>query len=450
MMSRYIPNTDKQREDMLKEIGYTSIEELFGDIPESVRLTGELAIDGPMAEVELLRHMRKIASSNKHANGYACFLGAGAYDHYIPSAIDHIISRAEFYTSYTPYQPEISQGTLRAIFEYQTMICELTDMDVSNASLYDGATAVAESILMACQATRRNKVVVARSLHPEYRETAATYAKFQDITLIEAGYKDGMIDLEALEECLNDEVAAVVVQSPNFFGIIEDIEPIARLAHDNKSLLIACVDPISLAILKSPGEAGADIVVGEGQSLGNPLSFGGPYLGFFATTKKLMRRMPGRVVGETIDRDGNRGFVLTLQTREQHIRREKATSNICTNQALNALIATVYLSLMGKEGLKEVAYQSLQKSHYLYNRLIDTGLFTPVFNGPFFKEFAVRSTIPIQKLNACLLDKGIIGGYLLESAYPELDGGWLVAVTEKRTREEMDALVEGVGEIANG
>ena len=449
-MSRYIPNTDKQREDMLKEIGYTSIEELFGDIPESVRLTGELAIDGPMAEVELLRHMRKIASSNKHANGYACFLGAGAYDHYIPSAIDHIISRAEFYTSYTPYQPEISQGTLRAIFEYQTMICELTDMDVSNASLYDGATAVAESILMACQATRRNEVVVARSLHPEYRETAATYAKFQDITLIEAGYKDGMIDLEALEECLNDEVAAVVVQSPNFFGIIEDIEPIARLAHDNKSLLIACVDPISLAILKSPGEAGADIVVGEGQSLGNPLSFGGPYLGFFATTRKLMRRMPGRVVGETIDRDGNRGFVLTLQTREQHIRREKATSNICTNQALNALIATVYLSLMGKEGLKEVAYQSLQKSHYLYNRLIDTGLFTPVFNGPFFKEFAVRSTIPIQKLNACLLDKGIIGGYLLESAYPELDGGWLVAVTEKRTREEMDALVEGVGEIANG
>ncbi len=449
-MSRYIPNTDKQREDMLKEIGYTSIEELFGDIPEGVRLTGELAVDGPMAEMELLHHMRKIASSNKHANEYACFLGAGAYDHYIPSAIDHIISRAEFYTSYTPYQPEISQGTLRAIFEYQTMICELTGMDVSNASLYDGATAVAESLLMACQATRRNKVIVARSLHPEYRATAATYAKFQDIAMIEAGYKDGMIDLEALEEALNDEVAAVIVQSPNFFGIIEDIEPIARLAHENKSLLIVCADPISLAILKSPGEAGADIVVGEGQSLGNPLSFGGPYLGFFATTRKLMRRMPGRVVGETVDRDGNRGFVLTLQTREQHIRREKATSNICTNQALNALIATVYLSLMGKEGLKEVASQSLQKSHYLYDRLIDTGLFTPIFSGPFFKEFALRSTIPIQKLNAHLLDKGIIGGYSLEGTYPELDGGWLLAVTEKRTREEMDALVEGVGEIANG
>ena len=449
-MSRYIPNTDKQREDMLKEIGYTSIEELFGDIPEGVRLTGELAVDGPMAEMELLHHMRKIASSNKHANEYACFLGAAAYDHYIPSAIDHIISRAEFYTSYTPYQPEISQGTLRAIFEYQTMICELTGMDVSNASLYDGATAVAESLLMACQATRRNKVIVARSLHPEYRATAATYAKFQDIAMIEAGYKDGMIDLEALEEALNDEVAAVIVQSPNFFGIIEDIEPIARLAHENKSLLIVCADPISLAILKSPGEAGADIVVGEGQSLGNPLSFGGPYLGFFATTRKLMRRMPGRVVGETVDRDGNRGFVLTLQTREQHIRREKATSNICTNQALNALIATVYLSLMGKEGLKEVASQSLQKSHYLYDRLIDTGLFTPIFSGPFFKEFALRSTIPIQKLNAHLLDKGIIGGYSLEGTYPELDGGWLLAVTEKRTREEMDALVEGVGEIANG
>ena len=330
------------------------------------------------------------------------------------------------------------------------MICELTGMDVSNASLYDGATAVAESLLMACQATRRNKEIVARSLHPEYRATAAPYAKFQDIDLIEAGYKDGMIALEALEEGLHDEVAAVIVQSPNFFGIIEDIEPIARLAHENKSLLIVCADPISLAILKSPGEAGADIVVGEGQSLGNPLSFGGPYLGFFATTRKLMRRMPGRVVGETVDRDGNRGVVLTQQTREQHIRRDKATSNISTNQALNALIATVYLSLMGKEGLKEVASQSLQKSHYLYDRLIDTGLFTPIFSGPFFKEFALRSTIPIQKLNAHLLDKGIIGGYSLEGTYPELDGGWLLAVTEKRTREEMDALVEGVGEIANG
>jgi glycine dehydrogenase subunit 1 len=448
-MSKYIPNTKTQQKRMLDEMGYSSIEELFGDIPKEVRLDKKLTLQGPMAEMELIRHMRKLASENRHVGEYPCFLGAGAYDHYIPSAIDHIISRAEFYTSYTPYQPEISQGTLQAIFEYQTMICQLTGMDVANASLYDGATAVAEGILMACQATKKKEVVIARSLHPEYRQVSATYAKFQDISIIEVGYRDGMIDIDALEKATTNDTAAVVVQSPNFFGIIEDIKPIAELVHRNKALLIVCVDPISLAILESPGTLGADIVVGEGQSLGNSLSFGGPYLGFFATTQKLVRRMPGRVVGETVDTDGNRGFVLTLQTREQHIRRQKATSNICTNQALNALIATIYLSLLGKEGLKEVAYQCVQKSHYLYDKLINTGLFTPVFDGPFFKEFTLRSNIPPRKLNASLLEKDIIGGYPLEKVYPEIGGGWLVAVTEKRTREEMDALVERVGEIAN-
>lgn len=448
-MSRYIPNTRKQQKDMVRDIGYSSIEELFGDIPKKIRLDKELTIQGPMAEMELMGHMKEMASTNKHTGEYTCFLGAGAYDHYIPAAIDHIVSRAEFYTAYTPYQPEISQGTLQAIFEFQTMICELTGMDVANASMYDGATAVAESILMACQATRKDKVVVAKSLHPEYRQISATYARFQDISVEELGYRDGMIDMEALEKSITPDTAAVVIQSPNFFGIIEDIGEIAELAHKNKALLIACVDPISLAILKSPGELGADIVVGEGQSLGNPLSFGGPYLGFFATTKKLMRKMPGRIVGETTDRDGNRGFVLTLQTREQHIRREKATSNICTNQALNALIATIYLSLLGKEGLKEVAYQSLQKSHYLYDRLVDTGLFKPIFNGPFFKEFLLKSTIPIDKLNTYLLKQGIIGGYSIDRVYPELDGGWLIAVTEKRTRQEMDNLLERIGGMAN-
>ena len=448
-MSRYIPNTKDERQKMLKEIGYSSIEELFGDIPEEIRLDRDMAIPGPMSEMELLKYMRELASSNKHTGEYTCFLGAGAYDHYIPSAIDHIISRADFYTAYTPYQAEISQGTLQAIFEYQTMICELTGMEVSNASMYDGATAVAEAVLMACQATRRSHVVMAKSMHPEYRQVATTYAKFQDIAVTEIGYRDGMIDIDALEKAVTKDTAAVVIQSPNFFGIIEDIELIAELAHKNKALLIVCADPISLAILKSPGELGADIVVGEGQSLGNPLSFGGPYFGFFATTQKLMRRMPGRIVGETTDKDGNRGFVLTLQTREQHIRREKATSNICTNQALNALMATIYLSLMGREGLKEVAYQCVQKSHYLYDKLIATGLFTPIFKGPFFKEFALKSSIPVDKLNRHLLDKGIIGGYSLKKAYPELDGGWLIAVTEKRTREEMDALVERVGEIAD-
>lgn len=448
-MSRYIPNTKDEQKRMLEEIGYSSIDELFGDIPEEIRLDRELTLQGPMAEMELVRHMRELASSNIHTGEYTCFLGAGAYDHYIPAAIDHIISRAEFYTAYTPYQPEISQGTLQAIFEYQTMICELTGMDVSNASMYDGATAVAEAMLMACQATRRDKVVVAKSLHPEYRQVANTYAKFQDIEIFEVGYKDGMIDMEELDQAVTNETAAVIVQSPNFFGVIEDIGPIAELVHKSKVLLIVCADPISLALLKSPGQLGADIVVGEGQSLGNPLSFGGPYLGFFATTQKLMRRMPGRIVGETTDREGRRGYVLTLQTREQHIRREKATSNICTNQALNALIATVYLSLMGKEGLKQVAYQCLQKSHYLHDKLVKTGLFTPIFRGPFFKEFALKSAIPVEKLNSALLKQGIIGGYSLEMAYPELSGGWLVAVTEKRTSKEMDDLVERIGGIAN-
>ncbi|HZJ82592.1 MAG TPA: aminomethyl-transferring glycine dehydrogenase subunit GcvPA [Clostridia bacterium] len=449
-MSRYIPNTREQREDMLKEIGYSSIEDLFVDIPEEVRLDKELNIPEGISEIELIKHMKELASANKHGGQYPCFLGAGAYDHYIPSAIDHIISRGEFFTAYTPYQPEISQGTLQAIFEYQTMICDLTGMDVANASMYDGSTAVAEAVLMACQATRRSKVVLAGSLHPEYKHVTATYARFQDIPITELGYKDGVIDLEELERSITKDTGAVVVQSPNFFGIIEDIKSIAQIVHNNKALLIVSADPISLGILESPGQLGADIVVGEGQSLGNPLNFGGPYLGFFATTKRLMRRMPGRVVGETTDKDGNRGFVLTMQTREQHIRREKATSNICTNQGLNALIATIYMSLIGKEGLKEVANQCLQKSHYLYDRLIETGLFTPVFNAPFFKEFALKSKIPVDKLNASLLKKGIIGGFSLIGDYEDIHGGWLVAVTEKRTKEEMDILVERIGEIANG
>lgn len=448
-MSRYIPNTREEREAMLEEIGYSSIQDLFVDIPKELILDKELDLPEGMSEMELSKHMRKLASSNKDVNQYSCFLGAGAYDHYIPSAIDHIISRAEFYTSYTPYQPEISQGTLKAIFEYQTMICELTGMDVSNASMYDGSTAVAEAVLMACQATRRDKVIVAGSLHPEYKQVAKTYCKFQDVSITELGYENGSIDLEELEEALTNDIGAVVVQSPNFFGIIEDIKSIGELVEKSKALLIVSVDPISLGLLEAPGNLGADIVVGEGQALGNPLSFGGPYLGFFATSKKLMRRMPGRVVGETQDKDGNRGFVLTMQTREQHIRRQKATSNICTNQALNALIATIYMSLMGREGLKEVANQCLQKAHYLYKRLIDTGLFTPVFYGPFFKEFVLRSRIPVQELNNKLIDKGIIGGFSLAKDYEDLDGGWLVAVTEKRSREEMDALVEGIGEIAN-
>lgn len=447
-MSSYIPNTDAQQKEMLKAIGCSSIDELFSDIPQEVRLEKPLNLPEPMAEIELVRHMENLASKNSHGGQYACFLGAGVYDHYIPAVVEHIISRSEFYTAYTPYQPEISQGTLQAIYEYQTMICELTGMEVANASMYDGATALAEAALMACQATRRDRILIAQSVNPEYREVLRTYVRYQEKEIVELNFdSSGTVDLNRLEEAITDDTAAVIVQSPNFFGIIENLKAIGELAHNNKALFIVCTDPISLGLLQPPGKLGADIVVGEGQSLGNSMSFGGPYLGFFAATAKLMRRMPGRVVGETVDREGKRGFVLTLQTREQHIRREKATSNICTNQALNALAATVYLSLLGKRGIREVALQCLHKARYLYDKLLDTGYFTPVFSGPFFKEFAVKSTVPVSLLNERLLKSGIIGGYDLEKAYPDLKNGWLLAVTEKRTREEMDKLVKEAGDL---
>ncbi|MGI6065386.1 MAG: aminomethyl-transferring glycine dehydrogenase subunit GcvPA [Bacillota bacterium] len=446
-MSQYISNTRTQQETMLQEMGLQSMEDLFADIPKEVRLKGNLNLPDPLSEPELVSYMRRLAEKNDNVNEFSCFLGAGAYDHFIPSAIDHLISRQEFYTAYTPYQPEISQGTLQSIFEYQTMICELTGMDVANASMYDGASALAEAALMACTAVKRNKVLVARTVHPESREVINTYCKFKGIEVVEFGFRDGQVDLEDLEARMSSDTAAVIVQNPNFFGIIELLKEAGEIAHRNKALLIACVDPISLALLKSPGEAGADIVVGEGQSLGNPLNYGGPYLGFFATGKKLMRKMPGRIVGETVDNLGRRGYVLTLQTREQHIRREKATSNICSNQALCALAATIYLTLLGKEGLKEAAELSLQKAHYTYERLIKTGKFTSVFNAPFFKEFVVKSRIPVAQLNKKLFESKIIGGYDLAKSYPEIPGGWLIAVTEKRTKEEIDILVGKAGEI---
>ena len=403
-MSQYIANTRIQQEDMLKEMGLGSMEDLFSDIPDEVRLRRKLNLPDPLSEPELVSFMRRLAKKNHNGNEYACFLGAGAYDHFIPSVVDHLISRQEFYTAYTPYQPEISQGTLRSIFEYQTMICELTGMDVANASMYDGASALGEAALMACTAVKRNKVLVARTVHPESREVINTYCKFKGIEVVEFGFRDGQIDLEDLESRMSSDTAAVIVQNPNFFGVIELLKEAGEIAHRHKALLIASVDPISLALLKPPGEAGADIVVGEGQSLGNPLNFGGPYLGFFAVEKKFMRKMPGRIVGETVDNLGRRGYVLTLQTREQHIRREKATSNICSNQALCALAATIYLTLLGKEGLKEAAELSLQKAHYTYDRLIKTGKFSPVFNAPFFKEFVVKSQTPVSALNNKLFE----------------------------------------------
>ncbi|AGC67984.1 glycine dehydrogenase [decarboxylating] subunit 1 [Thermoclostridium stercorarium subsp. stercorarium DSM 8532] len=440
----YIPTTDEQQQKMLEEIGVKSIDELFSDIPESVKLKNRLNIPEAMSELELEAHMRKLAGMNINVDEYTCFLGAGAYDHYIPSVVTNLLSRQEFYTAYTPYQPEISQGTLQAIFEYQTMICSLTGMDVSNASLYDGATALAEAASMACDITRRNEIIITRSVHPESREVLDTYTKFKGMALTECGIKDGTTDLRQLEELLNENTAAVLVQSPNFFGVIENIKEIAEMTHANKSLLVVSCDPISLALLKAPGDLGADIVVGEGQALGNQLAFGGPYLGFIAARREFTRRMPGRIVGETVDRIGRRGYVLTLQTREQHIRREKATSNICSNQALNALAATIYLSVMGKKGLRKVAELCLQKAHYAYRKLIETGLFAPAFNGPFFKEFMLIYSGDVERLNNCLLEKRIIGGFAVERFYPEFKGGYLVAVTEKRTKDDIDRFVSEV------
>jgi len=427
---------------MLETVGVKSIEELFVDIPSVVRCKDRLDLPGPLSEMELVRHMKALAGKNKNLDDYACFLGAGAYDHYVPGIINHILLRQEFYTAYTPYQPEVSQGTLQAIFEYQTMICELTGMEVSNASVYDGASALAEAVAMACQATRRGEVMLSRTVHPEAREVIKTYSRFSGVRVKELGYQNGLTDLREAEERIDDQTSAIVVQNPNYFGALEDLAKLAELAHRHKALLIVSADPIALGLLKPPGETGADIVVGEGQPLGNSLSFGGPYFGFMATTEKLMRRLPGRIVGQTTDSEGNRGFILTLQAREQHIRREKATSNICSNQALCALAATVYLTVLGKKGLRRVAELCLQKAHYTYRSLLETGKFTPVFTAPFFKEFAVTSQEDTAVLNARLLENKIIGGHPLDEDYPELKNSLLIAITENRTRDEIDRLVK--------
>lgn len=440
-MTRYIANTEHEKTEMLKEIGIDNIRDLFKAIPDSVYLTKALNIPDNISEVDLLKSLKALSEKNKNLDNYTCFLGAGAYDHYIPTVIDSLISRQEFYTAYTPYQPEISQGTLQSIFEYQTMICELTGMQVSNASMYDGATALTEAAIMACEATKRTEILIAKSVHPESRKILNTYSKYRNISIVEVGYKNGQIDVEDLKSKINDNTAALLLQSPNFFGIIEDIVSVETLVHNNKSLLVVSADPISLAILESPGKLGADIVVGEAQALGTPISYGGPYLGFFATTEKLMRKMPGRIAGQTVDSNGKRGFVLTLQTREQHIRREKATSNICSNHALNALMATIYLTVLGKEGLRKLANLCIQKSHYAYKELLNTGKFTEVFTAPFFKEFVVKSEEAVNSLNDKLFNDKIIGGYSIEKDYDEINNGWLVAVTEKRSKEEIDLLV---------
>lgn len=442
-MYPYIPHTQEDIKVMLETIGLDSVDQLFDDIPEDVKLNRELNLPESKSELEVSTYLKSLADKNCSLSQLTSFLGAGAYDHYIPAVIDHIISRSEFFTSYTPYQPEISQGTLQYIFEYQTLICKLTGMDVANASLYDGGTALAEAALMAAAHSRKGEILVSKSVNPEARKILDTYAHAQDLKIIEVEIKDGETDKERLEELVTDETAAVLVQSPNFFGIIEDLKGLADIAHrGKKTSLIASVNPMSLGVLKSPAELGVDIVVGDAQPFGIPVQFGGPYLGFMASKKDYLRKFPGRIVGETTDMDGNRSYCLTLTAREQHIRREKATSNICSNQGLNALAALVYMVTMGKVGIKEVANQCVQKSHFAYEKLIESGKYKPLYDKPFFMEFALTSDIDSEKINEELLKEDIVGGYKLDEEYPELKNSLLYAVTEKRTKEDILKLAE--------
>ncbi len=438
----YLPLTDEDRQEMLSTIGVKSIEDLFSDIPAEVRLQRELDLPPALSELEAVKHLNSLAAKNKHLNNCISFMGAGVYDHFIPSVIKHITGRSEFYTSYTPYQPEISQGVLQAIFEYQTMICQLTGMDVANASMYDGGTAVAEGAIMGCGATRRSKALVSQAVSPFYRAVLKNYFNSRGLPLEEIPLKDGKTDFAKLEEMIDDQVASVVLQQPNFFGLVEDFDGVADLVHNHKAALVVSVDPLSLPLLQAPADYGADIVVGEGQSLGVPPSFGGPLLGIMAARQSFVRQMPGRIAGETVDSEGNRGFVLTLQTREQHIRREKASSNICSNEALVALAAAVYMAAMGPQGMREVAEQCLQKTAYARQKITALSGFEAAFSGHNFKEFAVKVPGKPEDINKKLLQKDILGGVDISPFYPELENTMLFAVTEKRTREEIDTLVQ--------
>ena len=437
----YVPNTASQQEQLLARIGVNDIEELFQDVPESVRLYRPLNIQGGMSEQELVKHVKALAAKNSSLEQYTSFLGAGAYEHYIPSFVDQLLLRQEFYTAYTPYQPEISQGTLQAIYEYQSLVCELTGMDASNASMYDGATAMAEAALMSCDATRRDKVLVAKTVHPEYREVLQTYLEPRGVKIEDIEYSDGVIDYDALGNTLNKEIACVIIQYPNFFGSVEDYVRIADMAHSLGALLVFVTNPVALGLLKSPGELGADIVVGEGQVFGNPLNYGGPYLGFLACREKFTRRMPGRIVGATTDHNGKTGYVLTLQAREQHIRREKASSNICSNEALCALAFTMHLSALGKQGIHDLAHLNVQKAHYAARQIAAIQGMSLAFTSSFFHEFVIQTTESPARINEELLKNNIIGGLDLSRFYPELDHHLLFCVTETKSKEDIDRLV---------
>lgn len=434
MSNRYIPHTEEDITAMLKKIGATKVDDLFSDIPAEVIFKEEYDIPSAMSEIELRKHFRELAKKNRLLT---VFGGNGVYDHYCPSVINHLLARSEYYTAYTPYQPEISQGTLQYIFEYQSMICELTGMESTNASMYDGSTAAAESMfMMVASVKRRNKVLVSATLTDQVKDVMRTYARYHGVELAEIPEKAGVTDFDAMKEQLKGgDVAGVMVASPNRYGIIEDYTGFAETIHEAKALMGMYVDPSTLAVLRTPAEWGADIACGDGQTLGMPMDFGGPYLGFLACRQSLIRKMPGRVVGATTDGSGKRCFVLTLQAREQHIRREKATSNICSNQSLMALYATIYIALLGEQGLEEVNKLSYDGAHYLYNRLLESGKFRKVYDKPFLKEFVVETDLDVDAVSAKLLQHGIMGGIKVA------DNRLMFAVTEKRTKEEIDKLI---------
>lgn len=447
MEFRYLPMTVDDKQQMLDTIGVDNTDALFSDIPDQIRFQKELNLKKPANESQLKKELSTMASKNANLMEYTSFLGAGVYDHFIPSVVDHVISRSEFYTAYTPYQPEISQGELQAIFEFQTMICELTGMEVANSSMYDGGTALAEAVTLSAGQTKRKKILVSKAIHPESRAVIATYAKAPNLEVVEIDHQDGKTDLNQLRDELDENTASVVLQYPNFFGQVEPLDEVNELIRQQKkTMFIVSSNPLSLGYLTPPGDFGADIVVGDTQVFGIPAQFGGPHCGYFATTDKLKRKVPGRLVGQTKDEDGIRGFVLTLQAREQHIRRDKATSNICSNQALNALASSVAMSSIGKHGIRKMAVLNMQKSRYAKQQLEKNGM-SAVFSGSFFNELVVKLTAEPDTVNEQLLAKGIIGGYDLGRDYPELKGHMLIAVTEIRTKEEIDTFVKELGDI---
>ena len=446
MSHRYIPLTDQDKQEMLDTIGAKSISELFGDVPADILLDRNLNIAKGEAETSLVRRLNLLANRNITKETHASFLGAGVYDHYAPAVVDAMISRSEFYTAYTPYQPEISQGELQAIFEFQTLICELTDMDVANSSMYDGMTSFAEACILAFSQTKKNKIVVSKGLHYQALQVLHTYAKTRkEFEVVEIDLNGTITDLQKLEQAIDDDTAAVAVQYPNFYGSIEDLEKINSFIADKKALFIVYANPLALGLLTPPGTFGADIVVGDTQPFGIPTQFGGPHCGYFATTKKLMRKVPGRLVGQTQDDEGNRGFVLTLQAREQHIRRDKATSNICSNQALNALASSIAMSALGKQGMYDIAVQNLKHANYAKQLFKHKGF--EVLDGNSFNEFVVKFDEPIKEVNLKLADQGIIGGFDLSEVSDDFNNHMLVAVTELRTKEEIDNFVQKAGEL---